>query len=74
MPASSFRARHPDAIIRPNDEAMEIVAAHEKCPKINFQWSGEFETTNEAGEYVLFYLAGDGPLESNTSLVVILEK
>jgi hypothetical protein len=74
MPAASFRSRYHDAVIQPNDEAMEIVAAHEKCPKVKFQWAGEFETTNEAGEYVQCYIAGDGPLQSETSLVVILEK
>jgi hypothetical protein len=74
MPSYSFRARYPNVTILPNDEVMEILASHEKCPRTTFVWSGEFEAQNEAGEYVYYYVAGDGSLYSGSTPVVILEK
>ena len=73
MAAYSFRARYPNAIIRPNDEVMELLALHPKCPKTTFLWSGEFDFINESGEYGLFFVGGDGPLFSADTLVVLLE-
>lgn len=74
MAAYSFRARYPNAIIRPNDEVMELLALHPKCPMTTFLWSGEFDFVNKSGEYVPFFVAGDGSLFSADTLVVILER
>jgi len=75
LTADSFKTRCGyDPIILPNEQAAEAIHSQEKCPLKVLQWTGECLVKNQLGEFVWYYVAGNGPLHSPRTKIVLVEK
>ena len=63
-----------DPMVFPSAPAPKIIRQLKKCPFDNFYWTGECLVKSRGGDYVWYYVAGDGPLNDEATQVILLQK
>ncbi|NIW98948.1 MAG: hypothetical protein GWN13_12035 [Phycisphaerae bacterium] len=75
LTADSFKARCGyNPMIFPSASAADIIRRHQKCPFEHFEWTGECLIKNRGSDYMWYYVAGNGSLQTPTTQVVVVEK